>query len=230
MLERRFINSGRELRASQGDEGSMIISGYAARFGQISEPLEGFREVLKRGCFSRSIQSDRDIRCNFQHDRSSVLGRRKNGTLTVAEDDQGLRFRCVLPSTQAARDVYQLIQRRDVADCSFEFSVDGEDGEEWGTCEDPSDRNRRVALRTITRANLFAVSVVGEPAYQNTSVSTEPLDTVWSGPTPRGLPFFFPEGLPETFPAEMRSKIFTADQRLSKLRQSRRNLLHLMLS
>ena len=40
MLERRFVHSV-ELRASQGDEGSMIISGYAARFGTMSENLGG---------------------------------------------------------------------------------------------------------------------------------------------------------------------------------------------
>jgi HK97 family phage prohead protease len=230
MLERRVVKSGYELRASQGDEGAMVISGMAARFGQISEPLENFREILQRGCFQRSLQSDRDIRCNFSHDQSQILGRRKNGTLTLAENDQGLLFRCLLPDTQAARDVYHLIVRRDLADCSFEFSVDGPDGDEWGECEDPEDRSRRVPLRTIKRANLYAVSVVGSPAYQNTSVSTEPGDTVWSGPTPRGLPFFFPEGIPETFSVELRSKILSTDRQSSNLRQSRKNLMHLMLS
>ena len=150
MLERRFLHR-LELRASQGDEGSMIISGYAARFGIISEPLENFREVLQKNCFSRSLASGSDVRCNYQHLQEAMLGRTKNKSLTLAEDDKGLRFRCVLPDTQGAKDVYSLITRRDISDCSFEFSVDGEDGETWSEVADPDDRTKRVALRSISQ-------------------------------------------------------------------------------
>ena len=122
MMEYRYIPAT-ELRASQGDEGSMIISGYAARFGVLSHNLGKFREKIDPGAFQRSLQSDRDVSCLFNHSPSAILGRKKNGTLAVSEDGRGLKFRCNVANTTTGRDVYNLIKRNDISDCSFAFEI-----------------------------------------------------------------------------------------------------------
>lgn len=223
-MERRFFRTGVELRASQGDEGS-IISGYAATFDNVSFPLAGFRERLARGCFARSLQSDRsDVMCLMNHDPSLVLGRQRNRTLSLAEDAKGLRFRCILPDTTTARDVYRLIQRRDIADCSFAFTCD-EDS--WSEIDDPDDPDTRTALRTIQRASLLDVSVVANPAYPGTSVNSADRGrhTEFNSMY-RPVTDFFPTGVPSSFPAEVRAQIQSA----RVIGTSRRRVLDFILS
>src|SRR5258707_13658210 len=98
-IERRLM---RELRAeSQGDEATLV--GYAAVFGSKSEDLGGFRETVMPGAFKRSIGSGADVKFLMNHDPSLVMGRTKNNTLALEEDDRGRMFRVKLPPTQAAR-------------------------------------------------------------------------------------------------------------------------------
>ena len=52
-----------------------------------------------------------------------MLGRNQAGTLRLSEDDTGLAYEIDLPDTQAARDVYALIERGDVSQSSFAFKV-----------------------------------------------------------------------------------------------------------
>ena len=231
MLERRFFKTGTELRGeSMGDELSVI--GYASVWNSLSEPLGNgkgvFRERLCMGCFTRSLQSDRDVKALFNHDPSLILGRKRNGTLTLAEDGHGLRFKALLPNTTVARDVYNLIQRRDISDCSFAFECNED---QWDDCEDPDNADSRVARRTILSANLLDVSVVASPAYKSTSVNigsqaTAPLDKVWGDPTPRSMEAFFPEGVPQSFPAEVRSRIFMPSRSV----KSHRRVIDFILS
>jgi HK97 family phage prohead protease len=228
MLERRFMHSV-ELRAEgQGDELSLI--GYAARFRTLSEDLGGFRETICRGCFTRSLQSDRDIKALLNHDPSAaILGRKKNGTLFVSEDDKGLKFRAILPQTAAARDVWNLVQARYADSCSFAFEIDpgneGDDpGEDWGTCIDESS-GQRMRLRTLKRVKLHDVSVLtAQPAYPTgTSVEANRFPEFNS----RSVIDLFPEGIPQSFPVEVRSRILTSG--FSKT-DSRRRVIDFILS
>jgi len=158
-----------ELRAtSQGDE--MVLSGYAARFGSISKDLGGFRETVQKGAFSRSLASDQDVVCLFNHSENHVLGRRSAGTLLIGEDASGLRFRCQLdPNNTEHRNLHASVKRGDVNQCSFAFTVNGKDGCSWEDQQD--ERGTPFVLRTLKDVNLFDVSAVTQPAYSGTSVS-----------------------------------------------------------
>ncbi len=60
-----------ELKVSNAED--TVIEGHAAVFDSWSETLGGifpFKEIVKRGAFSESIQKD-DIRALFNHDRAS---------------------------------------------------------------------------------------------------------------------------------------------------------------
>jgi HK97 family phage prohead protease len=177
-IERRLLSTTASLRAeSQGDE--MCLVGYAARFNTKSHPLPaGFTETIAPGAFSRSLASGQDVVCTFNHSSDHVLGRTKSGTLRVAEDDKGLKFRCQLdPNQQSHRDLHASVRRGDIQDCSFAF-VDNGDG---STFDEGTDENgQRCILRTVRNVKLKDVSVVTHPAYSGTSVDARAAATVVS--------------------------------------------------
>ena len=165
-----------ELRAAAGD--AMQIEGYAAKFGVVSKPIGGqFREVIQKGAFARCLQDmdgaddDDDCRCTVNHDTNQILGRTKNKTLTLSEDERGLKFRCQLnPDSQAHRDLHASVKRGDIDACSFAFGMTQE-GQEWTDDYMDPETNSRCTLRTINSvASLFDVSVVTNPAYPRTQV------------------------------------------------------------
>jgi hypothetical protein len=164
-IERRFFCT--ELRAeSQGDETAIV--GYAAKFNTVSHDLGGFREKIAPGAFTRTLRENADVRCLMNHNPSLIMGRTKSGTLTLSEDNVGLRFRSVLPDTQAARDLHTLVKRGDIDECSFGFTV-AANGQNW-TEEKSRDNSDWYAMRTLTDVDLLDVSAVTYPAYPNTQV------------------------------------------------------------
>jgi Escherichia/Staphylococcus phage prohead protease len=192
-MERRFLQT--ELRVfSDADSGPMMrVQGYAAKYNTLSSNLGGFKERCAPGCFSRSISAGADVRALINHDPNLVLGRRSAGTVEISSDNVGLRWTCTLPDTSYARDLYALIKRGDVSQCSFAFSVEDED---WADETDP-ENGERVSIRTLRDVNLLDVSAVTYPAYEQTNV----------GVSSRTL---FPDGLPSKMPVEVRSRIYTA--------------------
>jgi HK97 family phage prohead protease len=227
MLEVRF-NRNMHLRESQGDEGS-VITGYAARFGTLSEDLGGFRETIIPGAFKRSLQTDRDVKALFNHDPAGILGRKKYGTLRVSEMAGGLHFRCVLPDTQTGRDVATLIKRGDVDSCSFAFEVDGSDGEQWSDVDDPLTGDR-IRLRSLVNVKLHDVSVLSAaPAYPTgTSVEVNHFPELNS--LARSVSDYFPTGVPVSFPTEIRASLLRNQHQSSKAREARQKLFSLVLS
>jgi uncharacterized protein len=147
-----------EIRANA--DGSRTISGYAATFGDLSQDLGGFVERIQAGAFSKSIR-DNDVRCLYSHDDSKILGRVSSGTLQIAEDSKGLHFSCRLPNTSTANEVVALMERGDLSQMSFGFSVVNDD---WSPIGDQ-------LVRTLIEVQLWEISVVGDPAYTSTSVS-----------------------------------------------------------
>jgi len=226
MIERRYSHAA-QLRASQGDEGSMIISGYAGTWNRLSENLGGFREMLIPGAFQRSLQSDRNVACLFNHNPDQILGTKRAGTLSVSEDARGLKFRCDVANTSTGRDVYNLVKRGDLGDCSFAFKIAGPDGEDWDDdCEDP-DTGERIAVRKVSRADLFDVSCVQSPAYSGTSVNTISPTSMYSSPH-RSMLDYFPTGIPKSFSPEIRSLILRSEATRSG--SSKQKLMSLILS
>ncbi|PEP81913.1 HK97 family phage prohead protease, partial [Bacillus toyonensis] len=75
---------------------------------------------FQKGAFADSLHHD-DIRALWSHDTSKVLGRTKNNTLRLEEDDKGLRFELDLPRTTVGNDTYESVKRGDIAGVSFGF-------------------------------------------------------------------------------------------------------------
>ncbi|MFI8710260.1 HK97 family phage prohead protease [Bacillus sp. NPDC077411] len=157
---RTFEITGLQTRDATDTESNMI-SGYAAVFNSPTSIGDWFTETIAPGAFSRAISENNDIRALFNHDWNNVLGRTKSGTLRLFEDERGLKFEVDLPNTSVARDLVESMRRKDINQCSFGFHATKE---EW-------DYNVEPALRTIQEVELYEVSVVSIPAYEDTEVS-----------------------------------------------------------
>jgi len=171
-FEKRYLPvEEMEVEQRQEEDGSMRISGYAAKFNRKSEDLGGFREIIRPGAFRGALnRDDLDVKLLFNHDPSTVMARTKNGTLKLDENTVGLKYEAELNDTQTARDLYKLIQRGDVDQSSFAFRV-ADDGLEI------SEESDGLALRTVKNiAELGDVSPVTYPAYKSSTVSARALE------------------------------------------------------
>lgn len=137
------------------------ISGYAAVFNVLSKDLGGFREMIKPGAFRKSVFED-DVRALWNHDPNYILGRTKNGTLKLYEDNVGLHFEVIPPAADWAAGLLESIRRGDVDGCSFAFRA----------VEDDWRSEAGEMIRYLSEVKLFDVSPVVYPAYSETSVTT----------------------------------------------------------
>lgn len=160
MMERRVIESEIELRA-RGEKPRMIV-GYASVFDQLSQVMWDFREKMAPGTFASSIENGDDVRALWNHDASFVLGRTKAGTLSLAEDERGLRVEITPPDSPLVQSFLASIERGDVSQMSIGFSVLDE---EWDKDE------QGQFIRTVRKVKLYDVSPVTFPAYTGTEVA-----------------------------------------------------------
>jgi HK97 family phage prohead protease len=156
-IERRTYTV-QDVEARQAEDGVMRLSGYAAVFNDASVPLP-FKERIAPGAFRKTLTELPDVRLLINHE-GLPLARTKNDTLTLTEDERGLRFDAELADTQEARDIYTLVNRGDVDQMSFAFRVIRQN---W---------NKDKSERTLTEVSLSDgdISVVTYPAYPTTSV------------------------------------------------------------
>ena len=157
--EIRVVRDG-ELRATAEPDGR-TIRGYAAVFDSPSLPIsernrQSFTEYVRRGAFTRTIVED-DVRALFSHDESKILGRTKARTLTLAEDQTGLRTTIRLPNTSLASDIYELVKVGNLTGFSFRFQARKDHWSNGG------DR------RELLDVQLSEISLVAFPAYPSTS-------------------------------------------------------------
>ena len=162
-MEEKEIRTWRldEIEVREADADGPLIVGYAAVFNQLSENLGGFRERIAPGAFKESLAAGDDVRALWEHDPQYVLGRNVAGTLTLAEDRQGLRVAIRPPATTWAADLMTSMRRGDVNQMSFGFSVP-KGGDSWEMVDG-------TQIRTLKRVRLADVSVVAYPAYPTTS-------------------------------------------------------------
>jgi len=167
---KREVRFTGRMRAS-GNSTAPVIAGYAATYNSQTELMSGLFEVIRPGAFTRTLAEKADVRCLFNHNEDIILGRTKSKTLRLREDGTGLFFECDVPKSRM--DVYESVQRGDVSECSFGFTV----ADEHFTPSGKTD-----TLRELLDVDLFDVSVVVFPAYGSTSAEARNL---------------WPEGRPE---------------------------------
>ena len=150
--KRSVAYSNLELRASE--DGTKLI-GYAAVFDSPSEPMP-FTEYVRRGAFQKTLKDGADVRLLIDHE-GIPLARTKSGTLMLQEDERGLRVEAQLdPTNPDAARVISAMRRGDMSQMSFAFR----------TIKDAWSADRSV--RELKEVQLFDVSVVTFPAYEET--------------------------------------------------------------
>jgi len=135
------------------------IIGYASTFGIWYELWPGFFENVARGAFAKTIKED-DVRALMNHDPNYVLGRNKAGTLTLTEDERGLRYEIIAPETSFAKDLMVSIKRKDITQSSFGFNIVEQTFK--------YDKEKDEVRRTLNEVKLFDVSPVTYPANPST--------------------------------------------------------------
>ncbi len=158
-----------KIEIREDEDGKRTLSGYAVKWEMKSHVLgyfRKFREQFRKGAFTETLSKD-DQRFLWSHDTSKVLGRTKNQTLRLFEDNIGLRFELDLPDTTLGDDTYKSIKRGDVDGVSFGFQMISHE------IEEPDDD---LMLRTVTKAKLLEVSAVAFPAYPDSEVSARGYD------------------------------------------------------
>ena len=109
-IERRYVSE--EVRLDF-DTKQPRITGYAAVFNQRTQLWPGLYEEVAPGAFQNAIGRD-DVRALINHDPNMLLGRTKAGTLTLTEDEHGLRYEIMPPDTSYAKDLQVSLKRKDI--------------------------------------------------------------------------------------------------------------------
>ena len=167
-IERR--NGVGSVMRAEGE--SRHVEGYALVFNSLSNDLGGFREKISPVALEGVIERS-DIFALLNHDRSrGVLARCKMGkelSLRLSVDDKGLRYEFDAPHSALGDELLECLSRGEIDSSSFAFTV----------LEDQWERNGDEYLRTITKFDeLFDVSPVYQPAYDETSCDLRGLETL----------------------------------------------------
>lgn len=145
---------------TRAEDGNLYIEGYFAVFGSEYRMWENAIETIDEDAFNETV--DGDVRALVNHESTLVLGRTTAGTLTLRVDRTGLWGSILInQSDQDAMNLYERVKRGDVSQCSFGFDILDQSTEvmENGT-----------TVWRLKKVELYEVSVVTFPAYEDTSV------------------------------------------------------------
>lgn len=163
----REIRGGIPVEVRADDDGKVVVEGYAAVFDELADIGGMFTEQFAKGAFREAVRDD-DVVFLVNHD-GLPLGRTRAGTLTLKEDARGLKMRSELDGEDPdVRALVPKMKRGDLDKMSIAFRATQQ---EWDDAAAPPHR-------TITRAQLFDVSVVTTPAYDGTDIALRSLKNV----------------------------------------------------
>lgn len=159
---------------AEGDEEVPTFAGHAAVFNSrtaIGNPLKwGFYEEIAPGAFTKTL-NEGDARFLVDHDTSLLVARVSAGDLRLAEDSIGLATEAELDTELSyVKDLVRNLERKRITGMSFGFRVIKDD---WTTetVEASDGMEAEVEVRTIREVELFEVSAVTFPAYEETDAA-----------------------------------------------------------
>lgn len=172
METRTFIGSV-ECRTSENDENKITLIGKPIVFDQKTDILGWWEESIAPGAVDEKTL--RDVRLLVNHDFSGIplaRSRRntKNSTMRLTINSDAVDMEADLdPKNPKAIELDSAVKRGDISGMSFAFLVDKD---EW------SDLDSDYPKRRITHiSDIFEVSAVTAPAYEQTSISSRSLES-----------------------------------------------------
>lgn len=135
------------------------VAGLAVPFWKPSHDLGGFIETFAPDAFEHQRKRDgfADVMGQWSHERSIPLASTNGRTLRLEVRAGGLYYEMDLP--RSMEYIAELVDRGDATEASIAFRVLKDD---WTT-------SGGVNLRTVTKAELFEVSIVPLAAYPQTT-------------------------------------------------------------
>ena len=156
-------------RAEEND--GRTVEGYAAVFNSETEIGGWYTEIIEAGAFDAALTRS-DCRALFNHDANHLLARQSSGTLSLDVDDKGLKYRFTAPNTGCGNDILEMMNRGDLKESSFAFTVKEQSWE-----EEKDEAGNWTYRRRIKEVDLlFDVSPVTYPAYADTTVAKRSFD------------------------------------------------------
>src|SRR6266545_3265760 len=153
-----------EVRDAQGGRSDdFTIKGHAAVFNKWSSDLGGFREKITKDAFDNALAADPHVLHLIDHDTRYVRSSTRNKTLELRADPVGLHMWSKVAPTSYAADLRVLMERGDVSQSSFAFTVAKD---EWKiTGEGDNEKVERTILEV---GQLFDVTTTAMGAYPTT--------------------------------------------------------------
>lgn len=152
-------------------ENERAFSGYGLVFNSDSVPMHiwddsmGIVEVVERITPDSVAEADMsDVIAAYNHNFDKVMGRTTSGTLQIAADDRGIKYRFEIPETSYGNDLMVIAKRGDVAGSSFVFSMDWEQGYD---VQERDDGKIQATVKKITK--IHEMGPVIKPAYPETT-------------------------------------------------------------
>ncbi len=142
-----------------------IIQGYTVvfdRWAEVKEWGECWSECIRKGAFTQSLVEN-SILALYNHDFNNVLAR-KDVNMKLIEEDKGLYFEIELPDTTQANDLYELIDKGIVNQCSFGGFV------RKNVWSYDSEGN---PLREILDIDLVEITITPIPVYEVTEAEVK---------------------------------------------------------
>lgn len=171
-MTREFRCFAREVQLETREDGTSSLVGYAAVFNSDSVEMgwmEKWTESIVPGAFSRSLRENSDVRALLDHDTGQIIARAKNGTLTLSEDDIGLKVKIDPVPTDDGKKAIEWVRSGLVDAMSFGFETVHE---KWSIKGGKQHRE-------LLDVNLYEVSLVAFPAYPATSIGVRSALSTW---------------------------------------------------
>lgn len=156
-----------QFRNQEESDEHLYIEGYAIVWDTetlIGSEDYGYYEQIARMALKNAHKSDVVARYNH-NDTNYILGRTRNGSLELIEDDYGLKVIIRLQkNVQAHVDLYNMVRSGLIDKMSFAFTI------KEGGRTIMRDSNGRIHTVVNEIDRLFDVSPVDVPAYSSTSI------------------------------------------------------------
>jgi HK97 family phage major capsid protein/HK97 family phage prohead protease len=145
---------------------SNTVEGYALNWNEYD--MGSFMERIDVNALGEL--KDYDVHALYNHDYDRVLARSKygEGTLSLEQDQEGLKFRFDLPDTSTGNEVRTLVGRGDVDQASWAFTVKKE---RWENVR--SEKPTRVIEQI---GEMYDISLTPRGANPTTSVALRSLE------------------------------------------------------
>lgn len=173
-----------EVRAiEENNDGSLQVKGYVNKTEKPSQPLNGvngeFIEVIQKGAFAEALRQGNDVDFLAEHDKEKILASTNNGSLQLREDDQGLYIEATITPTSWGNDYFELIKSGILKNMSFGFR----------SLKDSWQKlSNGMYQRTVEALELFEVSAVRLPAYQDSIIQARSLEIPETIEIPKNIP------------------------------------------